>query len=106
RIAVMYLGKIVEMGPATAVARERLHPYTEALFAAAPRLAQAGRNEERRRLALAGEPPHPSKPPSGCAFHPRCPIAEKGVCDVKAPELVELGSDGHQVACFKVEPAR
>jgi oligopeptide transport system ATP-binding protein len=105
RIAVMYLGKIVEIGPATAVAAERLHPYTEALFAAAPRLAQRGRSEERRRLILAGEPPHGSKPPMGCAFHPRCPIMEKGHCDVETPELRKLGPDGHEVACFKVESA-
>jgi oligopeptide transport system ATP-binding protein len=100
RTAVMYLGRIVEMGPTADVAERRLHPYTQALFSAMPTLDGDG----KKRLALAGEPPSAVEPPPGCAFHPRCPRAEKGKCDVETPSLEELipGSH-HRVACWHPE---
>jgi oligopeptide transport system ATP-binding protein len=103
RIAVMYLGKIVEMGPAKEVAEKRHHPYTRALFDAMPSgeaLADRGFGGVARRV-LAGEPPSATRPPDGCVFHPRCPRAEKGQCDVQVPSLEEIvpGSH-HRVACW------
>jgi oligopeptide transport system ATP-binding protein len=100
RVAVMYLGRIVEAGPSADVADKRYHPYTRALFGAAP--AQGPNGE--KRLLLQSEPPSAVDPPPGCAFHPRCPRAEKGKCDVETPELVELipGSH-HRVACWHPE---
>jgi oligopeptide/dipeptide ABC transporter ATP-binding protein len=100
RTAVMYLGRIVEMGPTADVAEKRHHPYTRALFGAVPSLEADG----RKRLVLQGEPPSAIEPPAGCAFHPRCPRAEKGRCDVEAPQLQELvpGSH-HRVACWHPE---
>jgi oligopeptide/dipeptide ABC transporter ATP-binding protein len=96
RIAVMYLGSIVEIGPADAVADRYRHPYTASLVSASPApdpLAQRG----RQRLVLAGDPPSPIDPPSGCAFHPRCPLAQP-ICTTRKPEL-RIGADGHAVAC-------
>ncbi len=100
RVAVMYFGRIVEVGPSAAVAETRHHPYTRALFG-----ATAGRGPDgEKRLVLAGEPPSAVDPPAGCAFHPRCPRAEKGKCDVETPQLEELipGSH-HRVACWHPE---
>ena len=97
RLAVMYLGRIVEMGPTSDVAEKRHHPYTRALFSAMPTLDPDG----KRRLVLQGEPPSALDPPKGCAFHPRCPNAEKGKCDVETPVLQELKPGSHhRVACF------
>ena len=84
RIAVMYLGRIVEEGPTESIAAEPLHPYTVALLAAAPTLERAS----PARIALEGEPPSPTNPPSGCAFHPRCPMAAEQ-CREERPELRE-----------------
>jgi oligopeptide transport system ATP-binding protein len=100
RVAVMYLGRIVEMGPTADVAETRYHPYTRALFGAMPVLEPDG----KKRLVLQGEPPSAVEPPPGCAFHPRCPRAEKGKCDVEIPSLEELipGSH-HRVACWHPE---
>jgi oligopeptide/dipeptide ABC transporter ATP-binding protein len=84
RIAVMYLGKIVELGPADDLTAAPLHPYTVALLSAAPSLS-SGRSV---RIRLEGEPPKPTDPPSGCAFHPRCPMAQP-VCSIEAPPLTE-----------------
>jgi oligopeptide/dipeptide ABC transporter ATP-binding protein len=84
RIAVMYLGKIVERGPAEALYDRPLHPYTRALVSAVPSLRR--RRDERVRLR--GEPPKPTNPPSGCSFHPRCPIAQ-AICSQHEPELTE-----------------
>jgi oligopeptide transport system ATP-binding protein len=100
RVAVMYLGRIVEVGPAAEVAEKRHHPYTRALFGAMPDVAADG----KKRLVLQGEPPSAVDPPAGCAFHPRCPRAEKGRCDVERPTLEELvPGSRHRVACWHPE---
>jgi oligopeptide transport system ATP-binding protein len=100
RVAVMYLGRIVEMGATADVAEKRHHPYTRALFSAIPSLEPDG----KRRLVLQGEPPSALDPPKGCAFHPRCPKMEKGRCDVEAPSLAELlPGTHHRVACWHPE---
>ncbi|MCU1679944.1 MAG: transporter ATP-binding protein [Amycolatopsis sp.] len=96
RIAVMYLGSIVEVGPAGAVAHQYRHPYTASLVSASP-AADPVAQRARRRVLLAGEPPSPVDPPSGCAFHPRCPLAQP-ICAVEKPAL-KTGHDGHAVAC-------
>lgn len=94
RIAIMYLGRIVEMGPLADIYSEARHPYTEALLAAVP----VPDPRFRRTTAMPrGEIPNPINPPSGCRFHPRCPIAEE-ICSQEEPQLVEVGT-GHQVAC-------
>jgi oligopeptide transport system ATP-binding protein len=92
-IAVMYLGRIVETGPADAVYRQPLHPYTRALISAAPSL----RKHRRERIRLLGEPPRPTNPPAGCAFHPRCPLAQQK-CSLEAPVLLEWLPE-HFAAC-------
>src|SRR6185503_16943645 len=98
RVAVMYLGKIVETAKAGDLFAKRYHPYTRALLSAIP-LPDPGRR--RLRVVLEGEVPSPLEPPSGCAFHPRCPRAQKGKCDTETPELSELvPGSGHRVACF------
>jgi peptide/nickel transport system ATP-binding protein len=94
RIAIMYLGRIVEFGPLADIYHQARHPYTEALLAAVP----VPDPRFRRTTPMPrGEIPNPINPPSGCRFHPRCPIAE-GICSKEEPELVEVGRD-HQVAC-------
>ena len=95
RIAVMYLGRIVELMPREHLAEQSLHPYTRALRSAVPEIDPEKR---RLRVLLSGELPSPLAPPPGCAFHPRCPIAQSGLCDVSRPELREL-LPGHFVAC-------
>lgn len=104
RIAVMYLGRIVEMGPAQEVSERRLHPYTQALFGALPKEGPKEGVRERPKRVLMGEPPSALDPPRGCVFHTRCPRVEKGRCDVEMPELTEIvpGSH-HRVACFHPE---
>jgi oligopeptide/dipeptide ABC transporter ATP-binding protein len=84
RIAVMYLGEIVEMGAAEDVFARPLHPYTRSLLSATPTLRRSGRS----RIRLQGEPPDPANPPSGCKFHPRCPMAQE-ICRKVVPELKE-----------------
>jgi oligopeptide transport system ATP-binding protein len=95
RVAVMYLGKIVELAPKGQLYASPRHPYTQALLAAAPRpdptLSRTG------RALLQGDPPSPLNPPSGCAFHPRCAHATD-VCKVKAPALMAMDK-GSEVAC-------
>jgi peptide/nickel transport system ATP-binding protein len=91
RIAVMYLGRIVECGPADEICSAPAHPYTKALLAAVPDLA-------RRRVALRGEPASPLDPPSGCEFHPRCPVAAASCATAETP-LVPWTDSGREVAC-------
>jgi oligopeptide/dipeptide ABC transporter ATP-binding protein len=93
RVAVMYLGRIVERGSAAQVYASPLHPYTRALLASTPGL----RPGVPTPPALAGEPPSPADPPPGCPFHPRCPIAEE-ICTRVEPAL-ETTPDGREVAC-------
>lgn len=95
KVAVMYLGKIVEFATVDEIFSNPQHPYTKALISAVPQI-----NPEHRtaRVVLTGDIPSPSSQPTGCHFHPRCPIAEKNCTEV-APELRNLGSDTHQVSC-------
>ncbi len=96
RIAVMYLGSIVEMGPAEDVFKRPLHPYTQALISAVPvpDLKQQG---QRKRIVLSGDVPSPVNPPSGCRFHTRCPVATDR-CRVERPAVVAATAD-RTVAC-------
>ena len=100
RIAVMYLGRIVEEGPAAEVVRNPQHPYTQALLSVVPRRDP---RDQRRPQILRGETPDAVHVPSGCRFHPRCPIAEE-VCAVEDPALEEKagGAAGHRAACLLV----
>jgi oligopeptide/dipeptide ABC transporter ATP-binding protein len=95
RIAVMYLGRIVELGGSRQVIDAALHPYTQALISAVPAVDPASR---RKRLVPRGEPPSPIHPPAGCPFHPRCPVAQKPRCETEVPDLREV-APGHWVAC-------
>jgi oligopeptide/dipeptide ABC transporter ATP-binding protein len=98
RVAVMYLGKIVEQATATQLYEEPRHPYTRALLAAAPR---PDPEHKRVRLVLQGDVPSPMAPPPGCAFHPRCPRAIALTCDRDVPRLEETPTgSGHKVACW------
>jgi oligopeptide/dipeptide ABC transporter ATP-binding protein len=94
QIAVMYLGKIVEVADSLELCDKPLHPYTKALFAAS---LPSHPDEEREEIVLRGEVPSALNPPSGCRFHPRCPFVMPR-CSELEPELVEV-SPGHQVAC-------
>jgi oligopeptide/dipeptide ABC transporter ATP-binding protein len=95
RVAVMYLGRIVELTDRDSLYRNPLHPYTEALFSSIP-VPDPKRRRDRR--ILQGEIPSPLNPPSGCHFHPRCPIAEPGLCDVEVPKLLPPPDDSDHVA--------
>ena len=94
-VAVMYLGKIVEYAPVDKIFLNPLHPYTKSLMASIPVPRPI---KERRKIELKGEVPNPINPPSGCRFHPRCPIARE-ICSKEEPELREVEKD-HYVACF------
>jgi oligopeptide transport system ATP-binding protein len=96
RVAVMYLGVIVELGERNEVYENPLHPYTKALLSAVP-IPDPKRDRERRRIILSGDVPSPINPPTGCRFHPRCPVMMER-CKIDVPEWLEV-SPGHWVAC-------
>ncbi len=100
RVAVMYLGKIVELGPAADVIERPLHPYTRALVSAIP-TANPDVERTRQRLVLPGDPPSPIDPPAGCAFHPRCPFAQEK-CKAAVPPLLAAGDPARTVACVRL----
>jgi len=105
RVAVMYLGRVVEIGPAEEVLQRPKHPYTKALLNVVPEA------EGAERPILQGEPPDPTRIPAGCRFHPRCPVVASGRaerlgilsrCTGEDLELAEVGPE-HQVACYLTE---
>jgi oligopeptide/dipeptide ABC transporter ATP-binding protein len=98
RIAVMYLGRIVEVGPTKEILKNPQHPYTKALLSVIP---VPNPRLRRERVILQGETPNPIDLPSGCRFHPRCPIAGEE-CKVSDPAWRESVL-GHRVACLKVQ---
>jgi oligopeptide/dipeptide ABC transporter ATP-binding protein len=98
RIAVMYLGRLVEVAPARELFRAPRHPYTEALLSAAPTTVLGGR---RQRIVLTGEPPSPINPPSGCHFRARCRYAQPA-CATREPLLSEVGNE-HFSACIRTD---
>jgi oligopeptide/dipeptide ABC transporter ATP-binding protein len=99
RVAVMYLGRIVETAPSAELYASTLHPYSQTLLSAQP-LPDPEEEEKRHRLILSGDVPTPLNPPPGCTFHPRCPLAKKE-CSESAPTLRDVGN-GHWVACHHV----
>ncbi|MHB8958535.1 MAG: ABC transporter ATP-binding protein [Candidatus Limnocylindrales bacterium] len=102
RIAVMYLGKIMELGPAEAVIRSPRNPYTQALVSVSPSPDPPEPGEASTRVILSGETPDAAHVPSGCRFHPRCPVAFDR-CRVEEPPLFDVGG-GQQAACWLAEP--
>ena len=101
RVAIMYLGKIVEYSSTEEIFHRPLHPYSQALIASVPVPDPAQRKE---RAPLKGEVPSPVNPPAGCRFHPRCPFASE-ICKRKEPELLDAGNQ-HFVACYAVNPEK
>ncbi len=101
RVGVMYVGKMVELGPREEVFKHPLHPYTQALMSAIP-IPDPHQAGSRQRIILEGDVPSPINPPSGCRFHPRCRYAIKGLCDREDPPFKDYG-DGHFVACWLME---
>ena len=99
RVVIMYLGRVVESAPTEALFAAPLHPYAQALLAEVPRLTRG----KRRFQPIKGEIPSPLNPPSGCHFHPRCPLAD-GECRASRPALRQV-ADGRTVACHKVAGA-
>jgi peptide/nickel transport system ATP-binding protein len=96
RIAVMYLGKLMEVSPAEELYRKPIHPYTSALLSAVP-IPDPRENRARERIVVSGEPPNPIDPPPGCVFHPRC-LRATDVCREVVPPLTRYPG-GHLAAC-------
>ncbi len=101
RVAIMYLGKIVEIAKSETIYQGAKHPYTRALLSSVPVTDPKQRND---RMVLQGDVPSPLHPPRGCSFHPRCPFSEK-ICSEVEPEL-EYSSDGHGLACHVFGPGK
>jgi oligopeptide/dipeptide ABC transporter ATP-binding protein len=97
RVAVMYLGRVVEMAPVEEMYTRPLHPYTQALLSAIP-VPDPAVEARRRRIILTGDVPNPADPPPGCTFHTRCPVAIDR-CRTQPPTLKEV-SHGHSVSCL------
>jgi peptide/nickel transport system ATP-binding protein len=103
RTAVMYLGRIYELAPTEELFTHPLYPYTRTLISAVPVVSEEERQIKPKEESPGGEIPSPINPPSGCAFHPRCSVAQ-AVCSEKLPKLVEISS-GHFVRCHAVNSA-
>jgi oligopeptide/dipeptide ABC transporter ATP-binding protein len=100
RVAIMYLGKLVEEGPTDEIFSHPAHPYTQALMAAVPRVDKAARRE---RIILEGTVPSPINPPTGCRFHTRCFVKIGAICEEKGPAFVSVG-ESHSAACHLLSP--
>jgi oligopeptide/dipeptide ABC transporter ATP-binding protein len=101
RVAIMYLGKVVEIAPAEAIYRDAKHPYTKALLSAVPMPTP---DKKKERVVLQGDVPSPVNPPAGCSFHPRCGYRQP-LCSQMEPPL-DFTSEGHGVSCHVFGPIK